>query len=77
MKKIVSICSIAAVLSACAPKEPPKSEQYFEAHPDEISAVLENCKKNAGAANCDSAGAAQAIIAQKKWISTPPTRGIW
>lgn len=77
MKKIISICSVAAVLSACAPKEPPKSVQYFQAHPNEIPAVLENCKKNAGAANCDTAGAAQAIINQQKWISTPATRGIW
>ena len=71
----LGVCAATVILTACG--QSPKSEQYFEAHPAEIPAVLENCKQHEGATNCDTAGAAQAIINQKKWMSTPATRGVW
>lgn len=73
--KIVVVATAAALLSACS--EPAKSVQYFQAHQNEIASTLAECQKNVGAANCDSAGAASAIIQQQKWLATPPKRGVW
>lgn len=75
MKKLIAVAAIAASLSACG--ESARSVQYFVSHPEEIAVVLKNCQENTGAANCDAAGAAEQLLAQKKWMGTPPKRNVW
>lgn len=75
MKKFIGAVAVAASLTACG--EPSRSVQYLVAHPEEIAPGLKNCQENSGAANCDAAGAAEQLLAQKKWMETPPKRGVW
>lgn len=75
MKKLIAIVVVAASISACG--EPSRSAQYFVSHPEELAVVLKNCQENAVAANCDAAGAAAQLLAQKKWMETPAKRGVW
>lgn len=77
MKQVLLVMAVAAGLSACGPKEPVQTVDWYKAHTAERDAMIGHCQANPGeldgTPNCINATDARATVvwASSKGVDIP------